>query len=91
MAKGESRTSRVGGTQGSVLASETERTENCRAVSTTHTVKRDTEGALGILLTGFQVDVRFHTCSGSLWIRQNHVRPILRWPDSTRVTRVTLA
>ena len=40
MAKGESRTSRVGGTQGSVLASETERTENCRAVYTAQTVKR---------------------------------------------------
>jgi len=41
MAKGESRTSRVGGTQGSVLASETERTEKCRAVCTAQTVKRD--------------------------------------------------
>jgi len=41
MVKGESRTSRVGGTQGSVLASETERTENCRAVYTAQTVNRD--------------------------------------------------
>jgi len=41
MAKGESRTSRLGGTQGSVLASETERTENFRCVYTAQTVKRD--------------------------------------------------
>jgi len=41
MAKGKSRTSRVGGTQGSVLASETERTENGRAVYTAQIVKRD--------------------------------------------------
>jgi len=41
MAKGESLTSRVGGTQGLVLASETERTENCRTVYTAQTVKRD--------------------------------------------------
>ena len=41
MAKGDSRTSRLGGTQGLVLASETERTENCRAVYTALTVNRD--------------------------------------------------
>jgi len=41
MDKGESRTSRVGGTQDSVLASKTERTENCRAIYTAQTVKRD--------------------------------------------------
>ena len=41
MAKGESRTSRVGGTQDSVLASETEWTENCCVMYTAQTVKRD--------------------------------------------------